>query len=105
VGTNPHRLFCACNRPSQGDRQDRTLILYFYQWITCSPFPGYLEACEVTSTRSRVIFTFRILFDYKCFTYFTIAFTAASPSTLTTTTPAGAAIVALSEVRTVLATV
>ena len=37
--------------------------------------------------------------------YFTIAFTAPSPSTATTTTPAGAAIVALSEVTTVLATV
>ena len=42
-----------------------------------------------------------ILFNY----HLTIAFTAASPSTATTTTPAGAAIVALSDVRTVLATV
>ena len=48
------------------------------------------------------------LFDYKSFSihsYLTIALTAASPSTATTTTPAGAAIVALSEVRTVLAIV
>ena len=37
--------------------------------------------------------------------YFTIALTAASPSTVTITTPAGAEIVALSEETTVLATV
>ena len=36
--------------------------------------------------------------------YFTIAFTASSPSTATTTTPCGAAMVALSEVIIVLAT-
>ncbi len=36
--------------------------------------------------------------------YFTIALTASSPSTATTTIPCGAAIVALSEVITVLAT-
>ena len=36
--------------------------------------------------------------------YLTIALTASSPSTATTTTPCGAAIVALSDVRTVLAT-
>ena len=36
--------------------------------------------------------------------YLTIALTASSPSTATTTTPCGAAIVTLSDVRTVLAT-
>ena len=42
--------------------------------------------------------------DYFSINYLTIALTAASPSTATTTTPAGAAIVALSEAITVLAT-
>ena len=44
------------------------------------------------------------IFDYKL-SYFTIALTAASPSTATTTTPAGTEIVASLEVITVLAIV
>ena len=46
----------------------------------------------------------KFIFDYKL-SYFTIALTAASPSTATTTTPAGTEIVASLEVITVLAIV
>ena len=48
---------------------------------------------------------YKILCLYNWGSYLTIAFTAFAPSIATTTTPAGAAIVALSEDTTVLATV
>lgn len=64
---------------------------------------GIVETLNTTSLHHLV--EILELFLIKIYSYFTIALTAASPSTVTTTTPAGAEIVASEEVTTVLATV
>ena len=73
---------------------------------TLSPIPGYLEEGDSSPPSAQPMFKF---IDYEYFSlfirYLTIAFVAASPSTATTTTPAGAAICTSSLDATVLATV
>ena len=70
----------------------------------CSPLTGYLirDRHGIPDTARNAQFIYLII---NILYYFTIALTAASPSTETITIPAGAAIVALSEEITELSTV
>ena len=86
--------------------RDRTEELYFITLVLIRPLvrPHGVIGWEWFTNRPYRAVKFKFI-DYNSFYYFTIAFTAASPSTATTTIPAGTAIVALSEERTVLAIV
>lgn len=103
AGLYQRGLSCDCFRPSQGYWQLNFIFITLVLKAAHSPIAGYLIRSGHGITRSARNTQLIYLIIIK--SYFTIALTAASPSTETITIPAGAAIVALSEEITELAIV
>ena len=82
-----------------------TDLLIYYFSININPTPACSSVTDYLGSKpSRELLITLFHYSFIEYPYFTATFTVSLP-TVTNTTPAGAAIVALSEVRTVSATV